>query len=780
MALGRAACLALWWVAALPADGAERDVAAAQNGARATASRLVDAGSPYLLQHADNPVDWYPWGEEALDKARREGKPIFVSIGYSACHWCHIANRTLYSNPEIAALMNRWFVNIKVDREQRPDLDALYMLATKLMTGRGGWPNNLFLTPDLKPFFAGSYFPPADDAFGRPGFARVLRGIHSDWSERRGAIERKAEETIRAMQAAQQDGTAAARPVDAAAWLAAAIGRLEAEFDREHGGFQPARDDGAKFPHEPLLALLVADVRAGGDRAARDMLVATLDAMARGGVHDHLGGGFHRYAVERSWSLPHFEKMLYDNAQLLRVYAEAWQLTREPLYREVAERTGDYLLRRLAAPDGGFYTAEDAEAEARDGASYLWTSAEIEAALGGEAARAFLSAYAITPVATQREDDVLDGVVRGVLRVRRPPPADDLPAALAGHRARLLAAREAREQPARDEKLVLALNGLAIDAFVAAARILGKPAYLQAAERTASRLWSLAYDERGRTLHHEVYRGEARGAGFLDDYAHFGVGLAALADATGELAWRRRAALLADDALRLFAREDGGLAMASAQQALPIVPIERGDDPYPSGTSATVRLLLLLAREADGAPYLRAAERVLAALSARVQDRPEQWPALVATAVELRTAALARHATGPRAPLELPDSANHVAIDTSFRRLEGHDEIVVALRIAPGFHVNANPASYDYLIPTAIRFAGLEPAHIRYPPGRLFRPAFATDGLMVYEGELELVAEFRSGALAERKAIEGELGVQACDDRVCLPPATLPVSLTLP
>lgn len=776
MALGIAVCLALGLAAALPADGA--DVAAAEDGARATANRLTDTGSPYLLQHVGNPVDWYPWGEEAIDKARREGKPIFVSIGYSACHWCHIANRTLYSNPEIAALMNRWFVNIKVDREQRPDLDALYMLATKLMTGQGGWPNNLFLTPDLKPFFAGSYFPPADDAFGRPGFARVLRRIHSDWSERREATERKADEAIRAMQEAQQAGRAASPPVDTAAWLAAARARLQADFDREHGGFQPARDDGAKFPHQPLLALLVADMRAGGDRAARDMLVATLNGMARGGVHDHLGGGFHRYAVERSWSLPHFEKMLYDNAQLLRVYAEAWQLTHEPLYRAVAERTGDYLLRRLAAPDGGFYTAEDAEVEARDGASYLWTNAEIEAALGGEAARTFLTVYELTPVATQSEDDVLDGVVRGVLRMRSPSPKHARPAALAGERATLLAAREARAQPARDEKLVLALNGLAIDALAAAARILGKPSYLQAAERTASRLWSLAYDERARRLQHEVFRGEARGAGFLDDYAHFGIGLAALADATGEPAWRRRAAVLADDALRRFAREDGGLAMASAQQALPIVPTERGDDPYPSGTSATVRLLLLLAREADGAPYLRAAERVLAALSGRVQDRPDQWPAVVAAAVELRSAALARHATAQRSPLDRLDSADHVAIDTAFRRLDGRDEIVVALRIAPGFHINANPASYDYLIPTAIRFAGLEPTHIRYPPGRLFRPAFAIDGLMVYEGEVELVAEFPAGTLAGLHAIVGELGVQACDDRVCLPPATLPVSLT--
>ncbi len=772
----RAACLALWLVAAVPALGADHDTA----GTRVAANRLIDSGSPYLLQHAHNPVDWYPWGDEALNKARREGKPIFVSIGYSACHWCHIANRTLFSNPVIAALMNRWFVNIKVDREQRPDLDAIYMLATTLMTGRGGWPNNLFLTPDLKPFFAGSYFPAEDDAFGRPGFERVLRRIQADWSERRDAVERSAADTIRAMQEAQHDRSAATRPIDPAVWLAAARARLRGEFDREHGGFLLARDEGAKFPHEPLLALLVADIRDSRDPAALDMLVASLDAMAQGGIHDHVGGGFHRYTVERTWSLPHFEKMLYDNAQLLRIYAEAWQLTGEPLYREVAERTGDYLLRRLAAPDGGFYTAEDAEAAAREGANYVWTSAEIEAVLGDEAAPAFLSAYELTPLPAQSEDDVLDGEIRGVLRVRRPAPPETLLATLAGHRARLLAARDERTQPALDEKLVVALNGLAIDALAAAGPILGKPAYLQAAERAGGRLWSLAYDEHERRLRHEVYRGHARGEGFLEDYAHFGLGLAALADTTGELEWRRRATLLADDALRLFGREDGSLAMASAQGDLPIVPTERGDDPYPSGTSATVRLLLRLAREADGASYLRAAERVLAALAGQVQDHPEQWPTLVGAAVELRTAVMARHAAGRPARLALLDSADHVAIDTALRHLRGHDQIVVTLRVAPGFHINANPASYDYLIPTAIRFAGLEPLRIRYPPAHLFAPAFASEGLQVYEGEVELVAEFPAGTLAGLRAVEGELSVQACDDRVCLPPATLPVTLKLP
>ncbi len=775
MTLCRVAYLALGLGIALPADAAETETRV-----RAVPNRLIDSGSPYLLQHANNPVDWYPWGAEALEKARREGKPIFVSVGYSTCYWCHVANRTLYSNPEIAALMNRWFVNIKVDREQRPDLDAVYMLATTLMTGRGGWPNNVFLTPELKPFFAGSYFPPEDDDFGRPGFVRILRTIHEDWSERREAIEQTAENVAWAMHEAQRLRAAEPRPVDTAAWLATARANLRAKFDERHGGFHQARRDGTKFPHEPLLAMLIADFRINRDRDALGMLVATLDAMALGGIHDHVGGGFHRYAIEASWSVPHFEKMLYNNAQLLRIYAEAWQLTRKPRYRDVAQRIGEYLLRRLAAPAGGFYTAEDAEVGREEGASYLWTAEEIEDALGADAARAFLSVYQLTRLAAQREADALEGVTRGVLRARVPVPPGAASGSLAAQRAKLLAVRESRPQPARDEKLIVALNGLAIDALAVAGKVLGKPEYLETAERAAQRIWALAYDSKSRRLRHEAYLGAARGEGFLDDYALFGNGLASLADATGKTLWRRRAARLADDALRLLSRSDGSLAMTLAEKDLLIAPEESGDAAYPSGTSAMVSLLLRLALERDGSRYYRAAERLLAAHSGRVMRQPDEWPVLVAAAGKMRPGALARNAAEAPAPFALLDTASHVSADATLRRLPTQDEVVVTLRIAPGFHVNANPASYDYLIGTALRLEALEPARIRYPQARLFKPAFERQGLMVYEGEVELAAVFPAGSLSGPRTVRGEVRVQACDDQICLPPATLPVTLSVP
>jgi uncharacterized protein len=775
--LGRAACFALGLSVALPVGVGAAESASA---ARAGPNRLIDSGSPYLLQHANNPVDWYPWGPEALEKARRENKPIFVSVGYSTCYWCHVANRTLYSNPEIAALMNRWLVSVKVDREQRPDLDAVYMLATTLMTGRGGWPNNVFLTPELKPFFAGSYFPPEDDDFGRPGFVRILRTIQADWTDRRAAIEQIAENATKAMREAQRLVSAEARPVDTAAWLATARANLRGEFDARHGGFQQVQRDGAKFPHEPLLAMLIADVRVTRDRDALSMLVATLDAMALGGIHDHLGGGFHRYAVESSWSVPHFEKMLYNNAQLMRTYAEAWQLTRKPLYRNVAQRTGEYLLRRLAAPEGGFYTAEDAEVGGEEGATYLWTAEEIERALGVDAARAFFAIYQLTRLAAQRETDALEGVTRGALRVRVPAPRGAIATSLAKEKTRLLAVREARAQPARDEKLIVALNGLAIDALAVSGKILDEPKYLKSAERAAQRIWMLAYDSKARRLRHEAYRGTARGEGFLEDYALFGNGLASLADATENDLWRERAARLADDALRLFSRSDGSLAMTLAEKELLVTPDEGGDSAYPSGTSAMVGLLLRLALERDGARVHRAAERVLAAHSGRVSRHPDRWAVLVAAAGKMRPGALARNASKMPAQLALLDTASHVQAAAALRRLPTRDEVVVPMQIEQGFHVNANHASYDYLIATALRLEALEPSRIRYPAPRLFKPAFERQGLKVYEGEVELAAEFPAGSLAGPRTLRAEVRVQACDEQICLPPATLPVTLIVP
>lgn len=748
-------------------------------------NRLIDSGSPYLLQHAHNPVDWYPWGEEALERAKRENKPIFLSVGYSSCYWCHVANRTLYANPAVAALMNQWFVNIKVDREQRPDIDAIYMRATQLMTGRGGWPNNVFLTPDAKPFFGGSYFPPADDDFGRPGFVTILRAIHEDWESRGHEIRAQADRTLAAMGGAPDAVRTNSNIVRPAAWLREAKRRALERFDARHGGF-PFEDSQSQFPQEPLLGMLAAAHGADPDRAALARLSATLDAIALGALHDHVGGGFHRYSIDRAWSVPHFEKMLYNNAQLLKLYADAWRMTRRPLYRQVATNTARYLERRMSAPEGGFYTAEDAEVGGHEGASYLWSLAEIEAALGAEDAKRLLELYSLAPLPVPSAAALGPEDERGVLRLRLPPPSDtrpsDILARSAPLRARLLEARELRPQPARDEKMIVALNGMAIEALASAGRSLGEPGYVRIAERAAQRIWALAYDPLTRRLRHEIYRGHARGDAFLDDYALLAAGFLALADATRNRAWRERAAQLADDMLRRFAREDGSLSTTPAEHALVMAPIDSGDSAYPSGTSAAVALLLRLGAADGPERYRAAATRVMASVRARVDAQPDAWPVLVAAAA-LGLAPKRGVAPVSKAPPvqvavaapEFPDTAAHVRVAASVRGAPEHDEIVVTVKVAGGYHVNANPASYDYLIPTAVTFAGLTPSRVVYPAPKVFRPAFARAGIKVYEGDVSIVAQVPKGALARSETLTGTVSAQACNEEVCLPPAKLPL-----
>jgi hypothetical protein len=790
-----AAMLAVLVLSASGPAGAEAPAGAAPSSAaadeaNAAAHRLADSGSPYLLLHAGNPVEWYPWGPEALEKARRENKPIFLSVGYSTCYWCHVANRTLYSDPQIAALMNEWFVNIKVDREQRPDLDAIYMLATQIMTGQGGWPNNVFLTPDLKPFFAGSYFPPADDEFGRPGFVTVLKAAHEAWKEDPQSVRTHAEAVTHALHQAQQAPAARAAAVSPGRWLQGGRETLLRAFDAEHGGFRFG-EDAAKFPREPLLGMLLADYRRSRDARPLKVLTATLDAMACGGIRDHLGGGFHRYSTDRAWSVPHFEKMLYNNAQLLRLYAEAWRATRRPLYRQVAGDIADYLARRMSAPEGGFYTAEDAESEGEEGASYLWSAKEIEAALGAADAKRFLDLYGLVFLVNQRGADLLRGDERGVLRLALPVPGgiEARLAGLAPLRETLRALRDTRVQPARDEKMIVALNGLAIEAFAVAGRILSRPDYVAVARRAAEHLWALAYDPQARRLKHEVFRGKARIEGFLDDYALLATGFHALAEATGDRAWRVRAARLADDALRLFTRSDGSLATTLAEKELVVAPQDGGDTAYPSGTSAAVALLLRLG---TSEPRFRAAaDALLARLAPRVSAKPHAWPVLVAAAAT--TPSAATRDAGPAsskadpAPDQAaaqvpaaPDTAAHVRATATVAFKATHDEIVVSVQIEPGYHVNANPSSFDYLIATALTFDGFTPARIAYPEASLFKPAFAREGIRVYQGKVEIVAQAPKGTFGRKSVITGTLSAQACNDQVCLPPAKLPLTVKIP
>lgn len=732
-------------------------------------NRLIRSHDPYLLLHAHNPVDWYPWGPEALAKAKRENKPIFVSIGYSTCYWCHIAEREIYSNPRIAALMNRWFINIKVDREERPDIDALYMLARQIITGNGSWPNNVFLTPDLKPFYAGSYFPPADDPEKGAGFPSVLKTLHDSWVHERPQVNAVAEEAFSDLKDASQRATHdVATSMDVRGWLTDAGDTLLQQADHRHGGFTDS--GGTRFPRSPELGLLLTDYRVTGNEAALGAVRQTLDAMAYGGIHDQLGGGFHRYSTEPTWSIPHFEKMLGDNAQLLGLYARMFQLTAQTSYRDQAFAIAQYLGRDMIAADGGFYSAQDAEVGGVEGASYLWTRAQIAAVLGASETERFLQAYELTAMPEPRASTAASAPLTsddpaGVLRVRLPVDGTDASDIFAADRARLLAVRAQRPQPARDEKILSGLNGLAIGALAQSGQLLQQPQYIVMARLSAQRIWSLAYDPRRHSLQHEIFEGRAQTAGFLQDYALLGTGLLQLAQATGDDIWRQRARMLADDMLHRFARTDGSLS-GTADEATLLVPIaDDGDTDIPSGTSAAIELLQLCSTTFKDARYANAAYRAARPFSGRVARQPASWPATVVALNELAD-------TDARRAFHVPVTADHVRVSARSSPGDG-TRIDVTLQVDEGYHINANPASIDYLIATAVSFSPLKPSKIVYPTARRFQSAFAPEGIDVYEGAVTLSVSFPPETAPTLHAAAGVVSAQACDAQSCLPPSEL-------
>ena len=488
-------------------------------------NRLADQTSPYLLQHARNPVDWYPWGDEALAEARREDKPILLSIGYAACHWCHVMERESFEDPETAALMNEHFVCIKVDREERPDVDAIYMDAVQAMTGHGGWPLTAFLTPDGKPFYAGTYFP-NEDRHGMPAFTRVLTAIAETWRTGRGETETQAQRVVDAIAGAGMM-QASADPLSEEI-LIGAMASLRSAFDTRWGGFGGA----PKFP-QPMTLELLLRCHLRGMPDALDMLTLTLDRMASGGMHDQLGGGFHRYSTDERWLVPHFEKMLYDNAQLARLYVRAWQVTGNDRYRAVAVRTCDYLLREMQQPVGGFSSSQDADSEGVEGRFFVWTWPELASAVG-EAVATTLGAvpggnwdgtnvlwepYQVAAVASELELDV-----------------DDLSAHLETARADLFELRQGRVHPAIDDKVLAGWNGLAISALAEAGRALGEPRYVDAAARAADFVLTHLRDGGGR-LQRSWRNGRVSGKAYADDHALMADACLTLYETTFELRW---------------------------------------------------------------------------------------------------------------------------------------------------------------------------------------------------------------------------------------------------
>ena len=598
-------------------------------------NRLAAETSPYLLQHAHDPVDWFSWGPEALARAASLDQPIFLSIGYAACHWCHVMAHESFRDPATAAELNAGFVAIKVDREERPDLDALYMDAVQALTGQGGWPMSLFLTPAGQPFYGGTYFPD-ERRHGLPAFREVLAAVSRTWRDDPEGVRRAAARVADAVAAHQQvtagtpvgtDGVAGDRGdwrLDAR-WLPTAVAALEASFDPTHGGWAGA----PKFPAPMLIeALLVRTVAEPADEAPLAMVRRTLDAMADGGIHDHLGGGFARYSTDGQWLVPHFEKMLYDNAQLARVYLHAWQLTGEARYRAVVEDTLDHVVRELTLPDGPFAASQDADTEGVEGATYTWTLEEVTRHLG-PATALFGAAYDLRPGGNWEGRTILRRVASDEQLAERFGLAEPaVVQALAEARARLLAARQARPQPARDDKTIAAWNGLALAAFAEASVALGRDDYRAAAERAADFLLARLLGDDGH-LRRTWKDGRAGPAAVLEDHADLAEGLLALYQATFEERWFIAARRLLDAVLERFGGPDGGFYDTAADhEALIARPRGVQDNAVPSGNAMATTALLRLAALTGEARYRDAAEaalRTVADLPARHPQAFPQW-----------------------------------------------------------------------------------------------------------------------------------------------------------
>ncbi len=578
-------------------------------------NRLVHETSPYLLQHADNPVDWYPWGEEALQRARAENKPILLSIGYAACHWCHVMAHESFEDQVTAALMNDLFINIKVDREERPDLDNIYMTAVQAMTGQGGWPMTVFLTPDGHPFYGGTYFPPTP-RYGMPSFPQVLRSVAQSWGARQADVRQSAQKIT----AHLQRGLTLAGPGDLEPGLFDhALQRLMREFDKTRGGFGRA----PKFPPSMTLELLLRLAWQRGDAFALHMTELTLEQMAHGGMYDHLGGGFARYSTDDRWLVPHFEKMLYDNAQLARVYLHAWQLTGKPLYRRVVEETLDWVLHEMTHSEGGFYSSLDADSEGEEGKFYVWRPAEIEAILGEEAPL-FKRVYGVTRSGNWEGHTILHLArpVHEAAAAHGLSEAEAL-ARLAQARQRLYAVRAQRVWPGLDDKVLTAWNGLMLAALAEAGWALQRPDYTAAAVHNAEFIWRALRRPDGRLWRTWKAGASGRYNAYLEDYAYLADGLLALYQNTFDQRWFTWAQELADHMLAHFRDPAGGFFDTSDDhEALLHRPKDVQDNATPSANAMAARVLVWLGLYTGVGAYTDYAQSMVRALVGPMSQFP--------------------------------------------------------------------------------------------------------------------------------------------------------------
>jgi uncharacterized protein YyaL (SSP411 family) len=748
------------------------------------ANRLAKESSPYLLQHAHNPVDWYPWGPEALAKAKKEGKIIFLSIGYSSCHWCHVMERETFENAEIAKVMNEHFVCIKVDREERPDIDDVYMTALQVSGSNGGWPLSMFLTPDAKPIFGGTYFPPEDkkvsDEDTIPGFKSILARVNELHKDKKKELYEQAD-VIAERTVLQLDRNA----------KAVVVGKLDKEviadavsgfqFDPVHGGFgSKARGyEGTKFPRVAALEMLWRQSLKKENTELKKSVELTLEKMALGGIYDHLGGGFHRYSTERTWTVPHFEKMLYDNAQLVYLYANAHSNDPKPEYRRVIEETLEFVAREMAAPEGYFYSALDADSDGHEGTFYVWSEKELAELLGNTPeAKAFRKSYAL-------EKSNFEGT-SFILRLEK-PLTDEEKGAFEPFKKKLFDTRAKRNRPFLDTKLITAWNGQMIAALAVAGEVLKDKKYTAAAVKASEFILKTMRDKDGRLL--RIYsappggKATAKGAAFLDDYAFFIKALILLHRATNDGRWLGEAEKLQALQDQNYADDKRGGFYTSAHDGEKL--FARSKDSYdgaqPSGNGIAAWNLYQLSRYTKNEKYRARCEQCLRANHAVLRSNPTSVPVLVDVLdLVLNSGGLNEEAVvskeGPKKPIESSD-----VVKLTFRNIANTDGLIlfeVEFQIAEGWHIYANPVGNKTLLDSATQVEFLvdgkvvENPQITFPEPKR-KKDLVTGDYNIYEGQAKVLWRYRTNENA--KSISARIKVIACDDKNCLKPSTIKV-----
>jgi len=586
---------------------------------------LFQESSPYLLQHATNPVDWYPWGPEALNKAKAENKPIFLSIGYSSCHWCHVMAHECFENPEITQLMNQWFINIKVDREEHPDVDALYMKALVELTGQGGWPLSMFLTPEQKPYLGGTYFPPTPK-FNRPGFPQILEEAHKIFTEDKTQLENKAKSLLEKINLQNKAGKS--RGIEANRLIQGAIEILTKRFDEDYGGF----GSGMKFPEPMHYTLLLRHWAETGDEETLHILDKSLTKMAEGGLFDQLGGGFHRYSTDRFWRVPHFEKMLYDNGFLAKLFLDMLQATKQDIYREIPEQIFSWMDREMTSPDGTFFSSQDADTQGKEGTWYTWELKEVLNLLGPKHAKVFSRAFGMTPKGQ------LDGrnVLHLNMKVETLAEAENIPIFEADHilkkgKETLFKAREKRTRPDTDEKIITSWNGLMITALATGYAVLGEKKYIDTAKRCAEFIWSQQWKD--KKLHRIYKDGKTSIAGCLEDYAYFLEALVTLYETSLQSEWINKARQLADVMIEEFwDKEEGGFFLSGKSGEQLVSKLKNpADEAMPSANAIASMALLKLGRLTGDKNYLEKSEETVKACQAFMEHSPAAFSGLLST-----------------------------------------------------------------------------------------------------------------------------------------------------